>query len=247
MRRTLSPSMALGLLVGAACVAATSSERLDHARANAPASAALNPARPADRQMLAYGEANPECRMWTNWQKLCSRTGPGGAVHCDIDRARRVAPSLPFCAASRSETPASVANDAERELRERFCVSHRMVEDLVRHRLVRVCTRHDPRRPFNGRRVAALLHPGCDGLSDAETGQPFCARGGGAAAGLPDCAALAARGYQHGRLLQCRRWSGDPSCHAFPVRGAPDTGEDAMVIPRDPNRAGVHGLFCENR
>jgi len=58
----------------------------------------LNPARAADRQLRAYGEAHPECALWTNWEKLCSRTGPGGSIYCDTDADARVAPSAPFCA-----------------------------------------------------------------------------------------------------------------------------------------------------
>lgn len=247
MRRVLVFAVASALVPIAACVAAAVSSGSERSGSNSAASATLNPARPADRQMRAYGEVNPDCRMWTNWEKLCSRTGANGTIVCGIDPGRRVTPSDPFCAASRSATPAASLPETERVSSERFCRAHRTTEDLSRGTLSRVCTRHDPRRPFNGRRVAALLHRDCDGLSDAATGRPFCVRGGNAAAGLPDCEALAARGYQHPRLLHCSRWSGDASCRAFPIRPQPDLGPDAFVIPQDPNRNGVHGLVCENR
>ncbi len=247
MRNLIFTAIPLALLAAAACVTGMPAGDAGDGQARAPAAVSLDTARAADRQMLAYGEAHPECRLWTNWEKLCSRTGRGGGIECDIDRGRRVAPSLPFCVASRSETPASPAQDTERALRERFCVARTTTENLLDQSLVRVCTRHDPRRPFNGRRIAALLHRGCDSLSDAATGRLYCVRGGNAAARVPDCVRLAAAGREHSGLLQCSSWSGDASCQAFPIRPPPSSDPEAVSFPQDPDRNGVHGLFCENR
>lgn len=251
MRKILSLWMALCLLLGAAGVAATSSGRPGHARANAPAAGPLNPARPADRRMLAYGEAHPECRLWTNWEKLCSRTGPGGAVHCNIDPGRRVTPSAPFCTRHAPRAQPNPLAAAERASRLRFCLRPRRVvdgSDGGSGTLTRICGRYEPGRPFNGRRAAALMRPGCDGLSDAETGRPVCVRGGDPAQHVLDCGSFAARHRQSDRLLVCGRWSGPASCHASPVHEwrPPEEGDVTFGAP-NPNVAPVHGLFCENR
>lgn len=250
MRRVLIFASALALLPVAACIDAAASSAPESTGSNRAASSALDPATAADRQMLAYGEANPECRMWTNWQKLCSRTGPGGAVHCNVDPGRRVTPSRPFCARRARVEPRFAPAVAERASAERFCLSHQTIQDPLspdQERRIRVCTRHDPERPFNGRRAAALMRPGCEGLSDAETGRPVCVRGGDPAQHVPDCGSFAARHRQSNRLLVCGRWSGPTSCHASPVHEwrAPQE-EDVTFGAPDPNRGAVHGLFCEN-
>ena len=248
MRNLLIFMSMSALLPATLCIAAAAWSAPERPGANRPAAGALNPARAADRQLRAYGEANPQCRMWSNWEKLCSRTGPEGAVQCFIDPGRRVSPSRPFCAVARWEGRADVPPASERVSRERFCLSRETIEARGQHLRIRVCTRHDPDRPFNGRRVAALLHPGCDGLSDAETGRPYCVRGGNAAAGLPDCASLASRRVRHDRLLVCGRWSGPALCAASPVREwRPPGPEDITFGTPDPNRTAVHGLFCQNR
>jgi hypothetical protein len=241
MRKTLLASLALGLMVGAAGIAMTSSS-LRRASGNQSASRPLNPAHVADRQMIAFGEAHPGCPLWTNWEKLCSRTGPEGGVHCQIDPGRRVRPSRPFCA--RSEGSSNMWPTAQRVSIDRYCLTHGIIPDpLEPGRSILVCARWDPHRPFNGRRVAALLQPGCGGLSVAESGRQIC--GDHASAGrLPECASLAAAGYEHPRLLECTRWTGNHHCHAFPIRGAPDSGE-AISIPRDADTTNVHGLYFE--
>lgn len=52
----------------------------------------------ADDALMAYQDAHPNCQLWTNWQKMCSRMGGHGEIVCVIDTVRRVRPSTPFCA-----------------------------------------------------------------------------------------------------------------------------------------------------
>jgi hypothetical protein len=255
MLKLLSTSLILGAAIGAGCVAATSSRSADRPQARAPASGDLDPARTADRQMTAYGEAHPECRMWSNWEKLCSRTGPNGSIYCNIDPDRRVDPSAPFCADSNRLEPRNWSA-AEHRSRTRYCASRRRPAPPLGDRssdTTLICARYHPERPFNGRRVAALLRPGCEGLSDAETGRPVCVRGGNMQAGIPDCASLAASGYESDRLLVCGRWSGPASCHAYPTQEWRPIEEGTPVDERrvyfgvpDPNQKSIHGLACEN-
>jgi hypothetical protein len=249
MRRVLLSSLALGVLAGAACAIQALPRPPRPASASVSASATLNPARAADRRLLAYGEAHPECRMWTNWEKLCSRAGPGGSVQCTVDPDRRVTPATPFCAAG-GNAPPSPRPRSEQASAERFCRRHasaRSSNSAGRGAPTRLCAQQEPERPFNGRRIAALMQPGCEGLADAETGRPFCRRGGDAAAGIPDCGVLAAQGYEHSRWLQCSRWSGESSCRAYPIMREQLSGSATAFGALDPNFAPVHGLFCENR
>src|SRR3954464_6240791 len=108
MRKILFPSLFLGMLLGAAAVAMTSSNSRRPA-ADLPVSGSLDARRPDDRQMMAFDRSHPQCQLWTNWQKMCSRTGPGGATYCAIDAEMRVNPSRPFCV----DTAATELSSAE--------------------------------------------------------------------------------------------------------------------------------------
>ena len=51
----------------------------------------------ADTALAAFDKDNPSCQLWTNWQKMCSRTGEGGAASCIKGRQLSVKPSTaPF-------------------------------------------------------------------------------------------------------------------------------------------------------
>lgn len=201
-----------------------------------------------DQMLAAYGKENPSCRMWSNWRSLCARTGADGGIHCATDPDRPVAPSEPFCASQTiSDLPAREQASAMR-----FCLARlrpldgeSIEENLLR---ARSCARHDPNRPFNGRRVHGLLRPGCDALAHADSGTLVCTRGGDPGSGLPDCADLASGGYESDGLLSCARWSGPPTCHAYPVKDdEPPTPGSIFFGAQNPDRAPVHGLMCENR
>lgn len=102
MRFALTVGLTAASFMAVACVAGLTAQS---AGVGASASATLDPSRAADRQMIAFGEANPQCQLWTNWERLCSRTGLGGGIQCHIDPGRRVASSLPFCAVGRQSGP----------------------------------------------------------------------------------------------------------------------------------------------
>lgn len=245
MRGVLS---AFALVAVAACVPEAPPGAAGPAETAAQAGP-LDSSRPADRQMIAYGEAHPECRLWSNWEKLCSRTGPGRDVRCVADPDRPVEPSAPFCVRRNLSNPSWVLDDDERASRLRFCLEPRTVPgggDGEPNTGTRICARYDPQRPFNGRRVGAWMHPSCQGLNEAETGRPICVRGGDAVAGIPDCETLAAEGHENPRLLTCSAWSGPSSCHAAPVRaGRSLRGENVTFGSPDPDVAAAHGLFCQ--
>lgn len=54
----------------------------------------------ADAALVQFDRDNPQCQLWTNWQRMCSRTGNNGETSCIVDAGRRVRPSVPFCVAS---------------------------------------------------------------------------------------------------------------------------------------------------
>jgi hypothetical protein len=52
----------------------------------------------ADIALDSFGRDQPQCLLWTNWQKICSRTGLNGEITCAMDSGFKVRPSTPFCA-----------------------------------------------------------------------------------------------------------------------------------------------------
>ncbi len=110
----------------------------------------------ADRALAAFDKANPQCQLWTNWQKMCSRANPDGQTLCARDPAKPVEPSKPFCVAStynHSDTSLIPANDIDTlESIERFCSSAEATEkqsnpDWTNYTAIGFC-RYKSDRPF---------------------------------------------------------------------------------------------------
>jgi hypothetical protein len=132
-----------------------------------------------DNELLAFGRRNPHCQLWTNWRKMCSRTGPNAEAVCVEDPARRVRPSAIFCTAGipdDSVTPSQIASYR------RFCKGPLPQND---GNSLRRCEGADA-RPFNGRRVAARMHPWCSLWADTG-GQLVCQSGDSNVEGVPRC------------------------------------------------------------
>lgn len=239
MRKILSCSPALAFLVLASCITDAPDSEAEGTRSEASAGA-LDPARPADRQMLAFGGANTDCPLWTNWQKLCSRTGPNGRPHCSTDSHAVAEPSAPFCARQ-----LNVTNQEERASSERYCTQRDLLNGVTP-----ICVRHEPSRPFNGRRIGALIHSWCQTWSDALSREPVCTTGGDSRRGIPDCAQLARTNYEHPRRLICGGLSASAQCPVRESRAAvgDDGGEADVVIDRPipiADGAPAHGFICE--
>jgi hypothetical protein len=122
----------------------------------------------ADAALAAFGRDNPSCRMWTNWQSLCSRTGPGMSTYCKQDPGFRVQPSEPFCANWRvpEGTTYSVSEfDTPEQIRSRnrFCDVFAGEEGSRQEPAgpTPACDLYAAERPFNGRRPEANAHPLC--------------------------------------------------------------------------------------
>lgn len=199
----------------------------------------------ASRRLLDFGTAHPECAMWSDWQKICSRTGPGGSVHCNVETGRSVEPSQPFCA---HRTMEGRWPEAQREAANRFCAEYETRDHELSSGAIeryRRCRRYESNRPFNGRRIASLMHPGCGAWSDERTRELICTVDG--SEGVPTCSSLAESDYEHTWQLTCSAWIGSRACHAYPINERRDYTQGDMYIPTSPDvLRPVHGLACEN-
>jgi hypothetical protein len=122
----------------------------------------------ADAALAAFGHDNPSCRMWTDWQSLCSRTGPGMETYCKKDPGFPVAASEPFCANwqlpdDTTRLTWEFDTPAQRRSRNRFCEVFAGDEGADREQLGDrpECALYAAKRPFDGRRTEAIAHPLC--------------------------------------------------------------------------------------
>ncbi len=150
----------------------------------------------ADAALEAFDKANPTCELWTNWQKMCSRTGLKGETHCVADPAIAVKPSTPFCAnrlVSRQNEPRPLAPEIPETLtegagssksRNRFCSKFwngdpgLVVFDAdvaTRHKSIPFCTAYKNSRPFNGLSASSQENPRCKRWAATRTGMYYCA------------------------------------------------------------------------
>jgi hypothetical protein len=113
----------------------------------------------SDRDLLEYDRSHPECDLWTDWRKLCSRMGPNGATTCTVDTHHPAKASAPFCADSKLGHRDMRAEAASRS---RFCAKWRVPEfDRTSGKVERDCEFYKVERPFNGARVETLATPYC--------------------------------------------------------------------------------------
>lgn len=208
----------------------------------------------ADRALREFGEKHPSCPMWTNWQRLCSRTGSGD-VACTTDPGRRVAPSEPFCAGYLRASPYYRHNPAQERSYLRFCSGSR-VESLVdgagnRSSGRRLCRRFAADRPFNGHRPAARENSLCEVWSSEETGKAVCAAPGTSNAALPTCSEHPDPINPRDGLLYCSQWR-SRNCRPFDGMrrtAVEEPRERIIVIPDSYSRdsIAVFGVMCTNR
>jgi hypothetical protein len=176
----------------------------------------------ADLRLARFGTDNPECPLWTNWRKICSRTGANGATVCSVDRERPVRSSEPFCVATPFSGKSGSFSEKQRLSSLRFCAATRQehVTDGSGATLYRevVCARYRVDRPFNGRGIAARRHPLCKSWSSTREGLLFCGEW------IPG---------------PCRLQDGY-------VRPRVSYGPDEIWIPRtyDPEAISAYGVFC---
>lgn len=151
----------------------------------------------ADAALKSFDRKNPSCQLWSNWQKLCSRTGDGGKTLCTTDPITPVQPSAPFCAGNAQRifsVKEQIVNADERKSAMRFC------KDIKHDDKLLDCYGKVSRRPFNGRRIALRRSPLCEVWSSGDN--PVCAEGK-TFPELPRCSSVGNKPYE--KPLYCSR------------------------------------------
>jgi hypothetical protein len=103
-----------------------------------------------DQALLSFGAIHPNCRVWTDWNRVCARR-PGSATSECLSSIDSAPPSAPFCAAG-PESNFDKMTAAELESANRFCVTFR---DTVLYKSAgpsatyHVCVSHTQERPFS--------------------------------------------------------------------------------------------------
>jgi hypothetical protein len=203
----------------------------------------------ADTALAAFDQANPDCQLWTNWQKMCSRTGDGGATICALDPAFTVEPSIPFCAEVSSKTRASFRLSklfgtevtSQSRSRGRYC---QMKGPILNCRM---------ERPFNGAHLTARRHAVCETWAEsrAPAFRSVCSEV--AITGkIPSCSSSALKKFKSTSALYCSKKksyiekgiceniSGQGEGPDFDHQGAYET----LAIGRRGDSA-VVGLYCD--
>lgn len=118
----------------------------------------------SDIALAAFSEKNPNCKLWTNWQKLCSRSGPAKSVECMSDESRPVRPSTPFCVA---EENTNIIVTTERTPAERSALRYCVAEEagtstgIRSSQPIRFCNKYAKNRPFSEFRKDVSWHSWC--------------------------------------------------------------------------------------
>jgi len=206
--------------------------------------------RQADSALDRFGRNHPQCELWTNWQKMCSRTGTGGEATCTVDRTRPVKPSRPFCLSAVPEgeartEPVSLSGSEGRSMR-RFCSPEAAATSPTGAK-VEECG-FDRTRPFNGYRLQARLHGWCAQWNEAVTRKPVCRVGKGGL--LPSCENLAETGYESTRGFHCAEAAVPSWCakaEGLGIEHSQVPGADFLPVADRQEGFPVRGVYCGER
>lgn len=207
----------------------------------------------ADADLSQFDRENPKCELWTNWERMCSRLGSGGATTCVSDPTFKAKPSRPFCVADAHGYLVNryrSANVAIRSSAGRFCAKR-----SSEARKGDKCVVYARQRPFNGTTLATRRAPACEVWSD-ETApwKPVCSERGRFPE-LPLCRDLPQNRRLVKSRLYCATHSPDLSqygCLFLDGTGVgpdyPKTGKYEITGPASRNfEPAVRGLFCGRR
>lgn len=113
----------------------------------------------AGTPLAMFGNDNPTCQLWTDWQQVCSRTGPSGSTVC-VSSAVDVPASEPFCEAASNMNFREISSErtvAQRASRNRFCEEFGDGVNFSSD----TCIRWSTERPFNALRLDEMEHSWC--------------------------------------------------------------------------------------
>jgi len=155
----------------------------------------------ANAALEAYGRRHPECKLWTNWQKMCSRTGLQHSVNCTVEPDNPVPPSEPFCAATSHGIDIKTYNsEPMKASAARFCKGE------LYGSMQLSCSAPAESRPFGGYSISSRRHPYCQVWAEEHTGNPVCAEGN-AFPELPRCEVLSDTVFRSKNVLYCAQES----------------------------------------
>ena len=170
----------------------------------------------ADRRLKVFDEGHPKCALWTDWHKLCSRTGPNGSTYCRTDAWYQVSPSTPFCVRDFSQ-PRAVQAPSEIESQNRF--SH-IEKNLCGRASGGSCFAQPQRawskkRPFGGRYLGEMEHPSCVVWRTYNTdgSRQMCAEDGRST--LPSCKSAKFASHTQPYPFVCAEFSARHLCAEF--------------------------------
>lgn len=107
----------------------------------------------ADAALAQFDKDNPDCQLWTNWQKICAKTGTGYNSFCAKDAKHKAAPSVPFCVVKnfRINSQPRVRSDLEGISAFRFCKKRKLTSINYEGRQVsgEYCIQFSEKRPFS--------------------------------------------------------------------------------------------------
>lgn len=206
----------------------------------------------SDVRLKAFEKANPDCPLWTDWRKICSRIGVNGATSCRTDPIYKVVASAPFCAA-RPIVKQSLASQMSAK---RFCVKFRRAlresDDWEKPTGTRVCDTYQSARPFSGETIAQMEHPACLSWVDMRKQRKnvFCSDSPDKKVGQQSCKTETARRRIWKNFAPvCARWTDNLQC-AIRSNGnifdPPTTSEIVTTaITAWPSQSKpVWGLYC---
>ena len=184
----------------------------------------------ADADLTRFDQDNQNCELWTNWQQLCSRTGPNASVRC-ANSAVAVEPSTPFCLV-RSGGPYLGLDDL---------VSAKARKSYLRFRVANINEdgetlpdlRWSEERPFNNLRLKELAHP-------------WCRRW--ALAVKPEVNAKKSKrfGY-YCAAREIPSWCDWADGMGYGLQDGDSPGLDRILVLFDPASAPVNGVYCRRR
>lgn len=191
-----------------------------------------------DQVLRTFDKKHPECASWTDWHKLCSRSGANGATSCKTDAEHPTTPSSPFCVVMKNPQAASVTDGdtpSQRASRRRFSYlkSLRYYEYSGSGRASQKVSivRHWRReRPFNGTRFAQIREPLCEiwWFPDPVDGPSECTETGSSSVKSCSSTRIDKLFYKYSRP-HCEKWLPESPCYHENIENIGSNDQDIQL------------------
>ena len=224
-----------------------------------------------DQALAAFDRHHPLCALWTDWRKLCSRTGPKGSTYCRTDPEHPVTPSTPFCERSFAGRDRDTTYEYESgtmtavELKSALRFSHMVQEEASlrgdgRYHSSPPYAEWAADRPFSGTSLRQMESPICASwrLKTIDGSERSCSEG--KHHGLASCTSSDYETRHQDIVPECAVFKRSNPCTAFRgrIRGTEINLIDGLGRFNQgsisgfysgtriayPNRRAVWGLYC---